>query len=512
MRRAAVAVTLVATLFLAACTTDALPATQWNPPASGSPGQRAGTINWKSCQSEALKISPSFPKSMTATCGSVTVPADWSKAKDGKATDGKTLDIQMVRIHLNSQTDPIGTVLMNPGGPGGSGFDFAVRIASQMTALMARFDIIGFDPRGVGRSNPVDCMSDADLDTYYGYEPDPVSDPDFQALVTLDKKLGDACGAKYGADLKLFSTEQAARDIDAIRTGLGEDKINYLGFSYGTLLGATYAQLFPTKFRAMVLDGAVDPTATPTAASEGQAMGFERAFTDFSTWCKAHASQCPIANDPRGQVVNALAKAQTAPVTGSDGRKATSGWVFLAVVSSLYDQEAWPYMAQAIANLARGDTRYLFLLADSYADRDANGHYSNTTDAFNAVSCTDGAFPGVAEIRGLQSQWRTKYPLFGASLATGLLNCAEWPAAKDPFPTGKASGAPPIVVVGTTGDPATPYESTAKLATMLGVGHVVTWQGEGHTAYLSTQCVRDAVNRYFIDLTVPQEGFTCPPN
>jgi hypothetical protein len=262
----------------------------------------------------------------------------------------------------------------------------------------------------------------------------------------------------------------------------------------------------------MVLDGAVDPTASPIALSEGQAQGFEHAFDDFAAWCKANKNACPIADDPRGEVMAAINNARTHPVTGPGGRQATSGLIDLAVIQSLYLQDFWTYMAQAIDNLKQGDTRLVFALADNYSERDDSGHYSNTTDAFNAVSCADSPSPDVNQIRALQSQWRAKYPLFGATLAVGLLNCTEWPAAKDPYPTGKAVGAPPIVVVGTINDPATPYASTAKLSDMLGVGHVITWQGDGHTAYLTSGCIRDAVDQYLINLTVPQTGLTCPPN
>ncbi len=508
VRRVALAVAVVATLLVAACTTPATPATGLTPP-SGTPS--AGTaLDWAPCQSEALKVSGNFPHNLQATCATVTVPADWRTAKDGKPSDGKTFGIALVKIHATADTHPKGAVLTNPGGPGGSGFDFAIQVAGRMTDLLANFDLIGFDPRGVKRSNPVKCFSDSDLDAYYDYDPDPVSDASYQGLVGLDQRMDDACTSKYGKDLALFSTEQSARDIDAIRIGLGEDKINYLGFSYGTLLGATYAQLFPTKIRAMTLDGAVDPTESFQDAAEGQAKGFERAFTDFTAWCKAHPVDCPISADPHKAVVDAINTARTKPVTGADGRKASPGLVFLAVTASLYSEDAWSAMAQSIADLKTGDSRILFLLADSYSERDDNGTYSNTTDAFNTVECTDGTAPTVDQDRALQAQWRAKYPLFGASLATGMLNCSEWSGPKDPFPTGPAKGAPPIIVVGTTGDPATPYESTAKLASMLGVGTVLTWDGEGHTAYLSSDCIRSAVNKYFVDLTVPSPGTTCP--
>jgi pimeloyl-ACP methyl ester carboxylesterase len=506
----------LAALLLAGCTTQAKsPLTQWSPPqstATGGPAAVGAGINWQPCLSQVLKVNPNFPRTMTASCGTVTVPQDWRTAKDGKPSDGKTFNLALVRIHLNSDTHPAGSVLTNPGGPGASGWDFAVGIAGKVTNLLGSYDLIGFDPRGVSRSNPVQCISDADLDAYYSYDPDPVSDASFQGLVTLDKHMGDACGSQLGSTLGLFTTEQAARDIDQIRVGLGDQKINWLGFSYGTLLGATYAQLFPTHIRAMVLDGAVDPTLSATAASETQAGGFEHAFNDFSAWCTAHAASCPIADNPRGEVVNAINSARTNPVVGPGGRKATAGLVELAVLQALYLQDFWTYMAQGINNLKQGDTRLIFALADEYSERDDSGHYSNTTDAFTAYECADAPVPSVDQIRSLQSQWRAKYPLFGAPLATGLLNCAEWPATKDPYPTGKAVGAPPIVVVGTTGDPATPYASTAKLANMLGVGHVITWQGEGHTATLSSPCIQAAVDKYLINLTVPADGFTCPPN
>lgn len=513
MRRIVLSVAVAAALLVAGCTTDAAsPNPDATAPPSSAPAAGGGTVNWTACQSEALKVNADFPHNMTASCGSVTVPQDWRTAKNGKASDGKTFSIALVKIHLNSDTKPLGSVLTNPGGPGASGIDFAFGIAGKVTNLLGHFDLIGFDPRGVSRSNPVECMSDSDLDALYGYDPDPVSDASFQGLVTLDKKIGDACGAALGKTLDLFTTEQAAHDIDAIRVALGEPKLNWLGFSYGTLLGATYAQLFPTNIRAMVLDGAVDPTLNPVQASETQAAGFEHAFDDFATWCKSHPSSCPISDNPRGEVTNAINAARSNPVVGPEGRKATSGLVAYAVLQALYLQDFWTYMAQGIANLKKGDTRLVFALADEYSERDNSGHYSNTTDAFNAYECADAAAPPVDQIRQLQSQWRAKYPLFGGALAVGLLNCAEWPAAHDPYPTGQAKGAPPIVVVGTTGDPATPYASTAKLANMLGVGHVITWQGEGHTAYLSSTCIQAAVDTYLIDLTVPATGLTCPPN
>jgi pimeloyl-ACP methyl ester carboxylesterase len=486
-------------------TTGCIPSSVWNEPEQPSGSAGPGQIDWRSCQAEARKVNTNFPRGLAASCGTITVPQDWNNPGNGK-----TFTLSLMRIRSDDQKNRIGSVLMNPGGPGGSGFDYVPYLAGELDPLLERFDLIGFDPRGVNRSDPVDCISDADLDASFGYEPDPTTDASYQGAVALARRIADACGAKYGEGLGLFSTEQAAKDMDAIRAALGEEKLNYLGYSYGTLLGGVYAELFGKNIRAMVLDGAVDPQQSPVASSEGQAMGFERAFTNFTNWCAQNAAKCPIAPDARGAVLDALNKARTNPVKEGN-RTATAGWVFYAVIATLYSQDSWPYLAQAIRDLRNGDARIAFILADSYAERDENGQFKNLFDANNAVNCADSdQYPTVEQIRGLQAEWRTKYPLFGAPLAIGLLNCAVWPAKKDPYPVGAAAGAPPIVVVGTKGDPATPYESTAKLATMLGNSTVLTWEGEGHTAYPETACIRKAIDEYFIDLKVPAAGTTCP--
>jgi pimeloyl-ACP methyl ester carboxylesterase len=297
--------------------------------------------------------------------------------------------------------------------------------------------------------------------------------------------------------------------MDAIRAALGDTKLNYLGYSYGTLLGAVYAQLFPTRVRAMVLDGPIDPTAGPVAASQTQAQGFEHAFDEFAAWCVQQ--RCRAGTNPRATVTGLIAAARTKPVRYADGRSATGGWILTAVAQALYTPNRWKLLGDAIGDLVNGNPGRVFQLADQYAGRDLGGHYSNEFDVFSTVECDDD--PGtatVAQARSLQADWRAKYPLFGASAAVGLASCVAWPAKRDPYPPGPAVGAPPIVVIGTTNDPATPYEQAAKLAGMLGVGQVLTWQGEGHTAYPQTDCLRRAVDGYLIRLAVPAIGLTCP--
>ncbi|GGM99960.1 pimeloyl-ACP methyl ester carboxylesterase [Actinoplanes campanulatus] len=480
-------------------------------PGSAEPG----TAQWRPCPEVPQDLVGRTAPGMTYQCATVQVPEDWAKPDAGKK-----YDISMIRIRSGKQkaSERIGSLLLNPGGPGGSGVDLAVyltfgeKLGGLPTEITDRFDIVGFDPRGINRSSPVKCIDAKDQDASFAADPDPVSQAEFDTVAALTKKIADGCTKKYGEDLSDFATEQAARDVDALRAAVGDEKLTYLGYSYGTLLGATYAQLFPQNVRALVLDGAVDPTETFTQGSEQQAKGFERAFTNFTKWCTTEPSRCPIAPDARGAVTDALAKAETSPVRGPDGRDATAGWVFLGLISSLYTESGWADLANAIDDLRTGDATGIFELADQYAEREPDGTYSNLFDANLTVNCVDNQkAPGVAEIRRLQGEWRSKYPLFGAPMAVGMLPCAYWGGGRDPYPAGEAKGAPPILVVGTTGDPATPYENTADLANMLGVGQVLTWEGEGHTAYPSTTCIKDAVDRYLLDLKMPPEGLRCPP-
>jgi pimeloyl-ACP methyl ester carboxylesterase len=507
VRRSALAILVAIVLALAGCVG---PIAQWGSRAA-APGNSAappgtGGVAWKPCPEVAKEALGRAPANVTYECGNVRVPQDWAQPNGAKQ-----FDVALLRARATRQTDRIGSLLVDPGGPGGSGVDLAAYLSVGLPAeVTQRFDIVGFDPRGVGRSEPVKCFTGAQLDASFAADPDPVSQADFDKAVALSRNMAQSCGEKYGDGLRLFSTEQVARDMDAIRAALGDQKLTYLGYSYGTLLGAVYAQLFPTRVRALVLDGAIDPTLEPIAAAESQAKGFERAFDNFAAWCGSNAGRCAIGPDARTTVTAALDAARRNPVTGPDGRAATAGWVMTAVVASLYSQEQWPQLASAIDSLRKGNAAGVLRLADSYAERDARGQYSNLFDANTVVNCTDDAStPPVNTLRTLQNQWRQKYPLFGPSSALDLV-CAQWPGKRDPYPTGKAQGAPPILVVGTTGDPATPYEQTPKLAAMLGVGTVLTWQGEGHTAYPQTRCITQAVNKYLIDLTVPAKGTTCP--
>jgi pimeloyl-ACP methyl ester carboxylesterase len=464
-------------------------------------------VTWQPCPDVVAQSGKAAPN-VSYDCGSVAVPQDWA-APD----PGRTFQISLLRARAAGQANRLGSLLVDPGGPGGSGVSLAVALSGSLPVdITRRFDVVGFDPRGVGRSNAVKCFSDADLDTSFGYEPDPRSQAEFDEFVAFSRRIADQCASRQGEALRYFSTEQTARDLDAIRAALGEEKLTYLGYSYGTLLGAVYAQLFPDRVRALVLDGAVDPTQKSVAGVESQARGFELAFGHFAEWCRQNnPTRCRLPADVRGYLADLLQSARSSPVVHSDGRKATPGWIMTAVLAAMYSESSWPIAAAALVNLARGDARLIFGLADSYTQRNSSGHYTNLFDIFTVVGCTDDdASPTLEQIRQLQSQWRDRYPVIGAQFAVGMAICSIWPAKRDPYPVGAARGAPPIVVVGTTGDPATPYEQTAKLAGMLGTGVVLTWQGEGHTAYPQTRCITEAVNNYLLNVVPPAAGTTCP--
>ncbi|HEX6074255.1 MAG TPA: alpha/beta hydrolase [Micromonosporaceae bacterium] len=477
---------------------------------TAAPDAAVPVADWRPCPEvaeETLEEQP--PDNVRFDCATIKVPKDWADPSRGEALDIALLRARSQRLRPGRH---VGSLVINPGGPGGSGIDTAVYLSLTMPfEVLRRFDIVGFDPRGVGRSSPVECFSNPDTDAMIAADPDPVGQREFDKVVDLSESMIDDCRDKYGEDLEYFSTEQTARDIDAIRQAVGDKKLSYLGYSYGTLLGAVYAKLFPDRIRAMVLDGAVDPAKDEIEGSEGQAAGFERAFGNFAQWCAEKSrSQCPSGPDARDTVRRLLDEAREDPASGSDGRQATAGWVLSAVVYTMYVQEWWPRLADALGQLDRGDPDGIFQIVDTFNEREADGDYPNSFEILTLVNCVDEEkAPSVAEVRRLQKEWRRKYPLFGAPLALSILGCAVWPVAHDPYPYGRADGAPPILVIGTTGDPATPYEQAGALAKLLGTGILVTYRGEGHTAYPKSGCLNDVVDDYLIDLKTPRSGVTC---
>ncbi|EXG80937.1 putative hydrolase or acyltransferase of alpha/beta superfamily [Cryptosporangium arvum DSM 44712] len=517
-RLSLVIVSLAAAVGLSACGTTVADGEWRSVPRAGSPSAAPSAApssapdtsmaKWTDCKAEIERSIGTSLSGVQVDCGAVRVPQDWANPT------GATFDIAMVRVRRTDQKNRIGSLLVNPGGPGASGIELAAQTPLFLPGeIMERFDVVGFDPRGVGKSAPVDCLTAASKDATTAANPDPAPQKEFDEQVKLWRTSINPCVSKYGQSLGYYSTEQTVRDMDAIREAVGDPKMTYLGYSYGTLLGAVYAHLYPGRIRAFVLDGAVDPNLDGITASEGQAAGFEKAFDNFAAACRARGSGCPIGPDARRTLHDVLITVQKKPVAGRGGEKrtATTGHVLSAVTAALYVKAQWPTLEKAIADVSKGDPTTVFALNDSFTGRNADGSYNNMTDAFTAIGCTDDRNPPtVAKVRTLQAEWRRKYPLFGAPLAMTMLSCAVWPGTHDPYPVGAAFGAPPIVVVGTTGDPATPYANTAKLASGLGTGHIVTWQGEGHTAYPQTTCIRENISNYLLTTNPPPDGLTCP--
>ena len=441
-------------------------------------------------------------------CGRLSVPLDYTKP------DGTHITLFLLRVRLSGQQHRIGSLVVNPGGPGGSGVDTAVGLGLVLSVdLLRRFDIVGFDPRGVGLSNPLKCIPAALKDQATALDPDARTAAEYQAQVAVARSAATDCTRKYGSSLSHYNTEETARDMDLIRQAVGDPELTYLGFSYGTRIGSVYATLFPKRVRAMVLDGAVDPVAGEVASAETQAKGFENAYSQFAAACAARPS-CPLGRDPRAFLTALITSARAAPIRSSkhgETRRATAGYVLLAAISALYQQSEWSDLETALADAKRGDAIGVFRLADEYSQRDDKGSYTNLLDANITINCTDSSERiSDGQIHQSLSAWRTRYPLFGTSLALGLLGCAEWTAPQHPIPAVRSAGSAPILVVGTRNDPATPYASAQVLTRQLGSARLLTWNGQGHTAYPKTTCVTTAVNTYLVTRQLPAVGKVCP--
>ncbi|HSV65068.1 MAG TPA: alpha/beta hydrolase [Mycobacteriales bacterium] len=479
-----------------------------------SPGA-AGTapkIGFRDCTKQIVPMiqdQPGGGRDLTFDCGTMPVPKDHAKPAAG------TLSMFVIRARLAGQRDRIGSLVINPGGPGGSGVEAAIGLALQLPeAVLRRFDLVGFDPRGVGLSEPVTCISGALKDESTAADPDARDDAAYAAQKALAQRVADGCYARYGAGLARFNTTATARDLDLLRQALGDAKLSYLGYSYGTLIGSVYATLYPNRIRSFVLDGAVDPTADERGNAEAQARGFEDAFAEFAKDCAGKGAACPLGADPRGFLTRLLAKARTAPIASAqagESRKATAGNVLLAAVAALYDKDDWPKLTTALADADRGNAAGVLALDDEYNQRSADGKFSNILDANVTINCADSAKRLTdATIKATITAWRAKYPLFGPPLAVGLITCQLWKAPREPLPTVRAPSAPAILVVGTRHDPATPYASAQRLTRALGHAVLLTWEGNGHTAYPKTPCVTNAVNAYLIAGTVPPPSDVCP--
>ena len=444
-------------------------------------------------------------------CSTATVPVDWA------APAGATLEVALARRPAGDADERRGALLVNPGGPGGSGVDWVRGSPVVSEDVAEQYDVVGFDPRGVGSSAPVDCLSDPELDAYLSADgPNPEAPGGLDALRAEASAFAAGCQADAGALLPHVGTVDAARDMDVLRAVLGSEQLDYLGKSYGTLLGAVYAGLFPQRVGRFVLDGALDPASSYDEVTVGQAAGLEQALRAYVDDCPSRRG-CPLAEETEAaltQIRGVVDAAEASPLTTSTDQPLTGSLATTGIITPLYDDESWPVLDQALAEALDGQGEVLRQLADAYADRRPDGTYaSNLLEAFVAVNCLDYPVDADPErMRATADALAQASPTFGESMAYGEVQCAAWPAppTREPGPIA-AEGAAPILVVGTTGDPATPYAWAQALADELSSGRLLTWEGEGHTAYArGSQCVDAAVDGWLLGGVLPGEGATCP--
>jgi pimeloyl-ACP methyl ester carboxylesterase len=447
-----------------------------------------------------------------AQCGELTVPRDYAQP------DGATIKVAVLRYPATHPKERIGPLLVNPGGPGASAVQFLRDdLAIFPASLRNRFDIIAVDSRGTGGTIPVHCH--ADLDAVNAVDNTPDTPVEQQHIADVAKQLAAGCEERSGAILPFLSTQNSARDMDQVRAALGAAKLTYVGYSYGTYLGALYANFFPDRVRALVLDGAVDPSLSSADSSLQQSVGFERELQAFFADC-AQRTSCTFHNggDPATAFDALIAKIDRAPLpTGAKrrGRLLGPGEADLGIAQVLYGGTAsWPDLAIALAQAQRGDGTALLEMSDRYTDRQPDGSYSTQEPAFWAIACLDSPPPpgGLDGLHALAALAKQSAPHFGeANVNLGTV-CDFWPAppVADPGPI-HAKGAPPIVVIGTTGDPATPLAWAESLAKQLDSGRLIIAKGEQHTSFLGAQnsCVDKLVITYLVQLQPPQTGTRC---
>ncbi|MDQ0776365.1 pimeloyl-ACP methyl ester carboxylesterase [Streptomyces aurantiacus] len=465
-------------------------------------GQRP---NWRACGVSGFE------------CGTLKAPLDYAEPAKGD------IRLAVARKKATGPGKRLGSLLVNPGGPGGSAVDYLQSYAGvgYPAKVRARYDMVAVDPRGVARSEPVECLTGRRMDTYTQTDTTPDDARETGELVDAFKAFAAACGQRSANLLRHVSTVEAARDMDLVRAALGDEKLTYVGASYGTFLGATYAGLYPERVGRLVLDGAMDPSLSARKMNQDQTAGFETAFRSFAKDC-VHRSDCPLGGagtspEQAGKNLKAFfRRLDSAPIDAgdADGRKLGEALATTGVIAAMYDEGAWEQLREALGTAMKGkDGAGLLTLSDSYYERDADGRYANLMSANAAVNCLDlpAAFTSPEEVEKGVPDFEKASPVFGEGLAWASLNCAYWPVR----PTGEprrieAKGAAPIVVVGTTRDPATPYSWAQSLAAQLSSGTLLTYEGDGHTAYgRGSECIDSAINSYLLEGAAPKNEKRC---
>ncbi|OFT20382.1 alpha/beta hydrolase [Dermabacter sp. HMSC08H10] len=446
-----------------------------------------------------------------AECATIEVPLKWNDP------EGATLSLLLTRVPATGD-DKKGSLLLNPGGPGGSGAEHVAAYGSMTISSTVRkqYDLIGFDPRGVKDSDGVQCLDDAETDEMLSTDIPDTEEGKKIAKEWADK-LAKACKAKSSDRIQYVDTYSAARDMDVIRSAVESEKLDYLGFSYGTYLGATYAEMYPERTGHLILDGAMDPALTTNEIVAGQAAGFEQAIKDFVTWCQNERGSCPLTgsvDEGIQQLRDFMTNAGKDPIPTASGRKLNETLASTAILTALYSNETWEYVALGIESAkANNSADVLLMLADLANEREEDGSFkSNSTFANVAVNCLDHI--GVTDEKWLKAEGERlakKYPTFGPSLGSEEDGCANWPAKPVRYPEEiHAKGSSTIVVIGTTHDPATPYAWAESLNKQLDNSVLLTWEGFGHTAYgRSGGCIEEMVDAYLLEDKVPDDGAKC---
>ncbi len=443
-------------------------------------------------------------------CSRLEVPLDYSDP------EGETIELAVLRVPAQRRDERVGQLVVNPGGPGASALDYASSGASSFGEKLVRYyDIVGVDPRGVGKSTPLECADTEQTDEYLSTDPDPDTTDEVARFERLTRELGEGCLSKSGDLARHISTVEAAKDMDILRAILGERQLDYLGASYGTFIGATYADMFPKNVRRMVLDGAVDPSLSKKELDLGQARGFETALRAYLKDCVEQGG-CIL-----GESVDAGARRirqllddiDARPLPTRSDRQLTEGLAVYGIVLPLYSKTFWPLLTVALKQAIDGGSGdQLLKLADLYAKRGSNGYEDNSIEVISAVNCLDHSdeIP-ISEVPSHFADFEEASPTFGRVFAYGLSTCASWPVKSGNRTKAlDAAGAPPIVVVGTTRDPATPYEQAVALARQLESGVLVSRDGDGHTGFnQGNQCVDRAVENYLLAGTEPEDGLAC---
>ncbi|MFG2945277.1 alpha/beta hydrolase [Streptomyces adustus] len=455
-------------------------------------------VAWERCKATADSPAPGDDWQ----CARLKAPLDWAKP------EGRTIDLAVIRSKAHGG-DRIGSLLFNFGGPGGSGVSTMPSYASTVSALHERYDLVSWDPRGVGASGGVRCRGDRQIQAAEAIDVTPDTPAEEQAYFQDATDFGQGCKKAAGDLMAHVSTTDTARDMDLMRQVLGDAKMHYFGISYGTELGGVYAHLFPGNVGRLILDAVVDPSADTVGHAENQTRGFQRALNDYLE---------STGQDPQKgtrKIADLLSRIDSAPLPTSSGRKLTQSLAITGIVLPLYSEAGWPSLTSALKEAQQGDGTGLLGLADGYNERDGSGHYGTTTHSQRLISCLDDKQrPTLEETKKRLPEFERISPVFGDFLGWDTAGwCHDWPVAGQyDTPEVSAPGAAPILVVGNTGDPATPYEGARKMADELGkgVGVVLTWKGEGHGAYGSgSDCVDSTVDAYLLKGTVPKDGKTC---